>query len=190
MPYRSTKTQFVAVDQDVGDRRVLEQRLERRRGRASRRGCRRRSSSSSWVLSASRSTRTYCETSSCTCRRISSSGSFSSAERLISSISSAVQPHLGVEQLVRQQRVGRGAGAGAGGRRPGRARASAVTTGVCSAIGFGRRSSRRSAFLDRRRGRRRRRRRGAERSRGRRIFLGGKLRRDTARAELLHQRVL
>src|SRR3990167_8986338 len=43
-------------------------------------------SASSCVLSASRSTSTYCETSCWTWRRISSSGSFSSAERLISSI--------------------------------------------------------------------------------------------------------
>src|SRR5689334_21679679 len=43
-------------------------------------------SASSCLLSASRSTSTYCETSSCTCRWISSSGSFSSADRLISSI--------------------------------------------------------------------------------------------------------
>src|SRR5262245_11265536 len=41
---------------------------------------------SSCVLSASRSTSTYCDTSCCTCRRISSSGTLSSAERLISSI--------------------------------------------------------------------------------------------------------
>ena len=44
-------------------------------------------SESSWVFSASRSTKMYFETSSRTCSRISSSGSFSSAERLISSIS-------------------------------------------------------------------------------------------------------
>src|SRR5262245_30397016 len=42
---------------------------------------------SSWVLSARRSARMYCDTSCWTCLRISSSGSFSSAERLISSIS-------------------------------------------------------------------------------------------------------
>ena len=42
---------------------------------------------SSWVLSASRSTTMYCVTSCWMCARISSSGSFSSAERLISSIS-------------------------------------------------------------------------------------------------------
>src|SRR5688572_19633489 len=45
-----------------------------------------KSSSSCW-LSASRSTRMYCVTSCLTCARISSSGSFSSADRLISSIS-------------------------------------------------------------------------------------------------------
>ena len=45
-----------------------------------------KSSSSCW-LSASRSTRMYCVTSCLMCARISSSGSFSSAERLISSIS-------------------------------------------------------------------------------------------------------
>ena len=44
-------------------------------------------SDSSCVLSASRSASTYCDTSCWTCRRISSSGSFSSAERLVSSIS-------------------------------------------------------------------------------------------------------
>ena len=44
-------------------------------------------SASSCVLSASRSASTYCDTSCWTWRRISSSGSFSSAERLISSIS-------------------------------------------------------------------------------------------------------
>src|SRR5262245_43414510 len=42
---------------------------------------------SSWALSASRSTITYCATSCWIWARISSSGSFSSAERLISSIS-------------------------------------------------------------------------------------------------------
>src|SRR5262245_7145106 len=40
----------------------------------------------SCVLSGRRSTSTYCETSCWTCRRISSSGTLSSAERLISSI--------------------------------------------------------------------------------------------------------
>src|SRR5262245_31772733 len=44
-------------------------------------------SSSSWALSARRSATVYCETSAWTCRRTSSSGIFSSAERLISSIS-------------------------------------------------------------------------------------------------------
>ncbi len=42
---------------------------------------------SSWVFSASRSLTVYCVTSRWMCCRISSSGSFSSAERLISSIS-------------------------------------------------------------------------------------------------------
>src|SRR3569832_1368806 len=41
---------------------------------------------SSWALSASRSVSTYCDTSCVTCARICSSGSLSSAERLISSI--------------------------------------------------------------------------------------------------------
>src|SRR5581483_489622 len=41
---------------------------------------------SSCVWRGRRSTSTYCETSCCTCRRISSSGTLSSAERFISSI--------------------------------------------------------------------------------------------------------
>ena len=44
-------------------------------------------------------------TSCCTCRRISSSGSLSRAERLMSSIRRAMQTHLGVEQLVAKQRT-------------------------------------------------------------------------------------
>src|SRR5450755_4374919 len=43
-------------------------------------------SASSWVFSANRSASTYFDTRCWTCLRISSSGSFSSAERLISSI--------------------------------------------------------------------------------------------------------
>src|ERR1043166_9154396 len=43
-------------------------------------------SSSSWALSARRSASVYCDTSTCTCRRTSSSGIFSRTERLSSSI--------------------------------------------------------------------------------------------------------
>src|SRR5579883_763745 len=69
---------------------------------------------SSWALSASRSTRMYCETSCWTCLRISSSGSFSSAERLISSISLRCSRTLASSSLSVSSGFGAGAAACAG----------------------------------------------------------------------------
>ena len=62
---------------------------------------------SSWVLSASRSTTMYCVTSCWMCARISSSGSFSSAEQVDLLDQPTVQANLGVEQLVGMQRIDR-----------------------------------------------------------------------------------
>ena len=62
-------------------------------------------SSSSCVLSARRSTSTYCETSCWTCRRISSSGQLLQRRKIDLLDQPPMQAHLGVEQLVAEQRT-------------------------------------------------------------------------------------
>src|SRR6516225_3662909 len=86
---------------------------------------------SSWALSARRSTRMYCETSCWTCLRISSSGSFSNAERLISSISLRCSRTLASSSFSVSSGLAdcgaAGSGAGSGVGRVANAGASATT---------------------------------------------------------------
>src|ERR1700690_3384620 len=70
-------------------------------------------SASSCVFSASRSASTYCDTSCWTCRRVSSSGSFSNAERLISSISRRCRRTLASSSLSLSSRSVAGCSGGA-----------------------------------------------------------------------------
>src|SRR5450756_2877761 len=77
---------------------------------------------SSCVFSASRSASTYCDTSCWTCRRVSSSGSFSSAERLISSISRRCSRTLASSSLSLSSRSAAACGCNCGA-------GSAVTSG-------------------------------------------------------------
>src|SRR5450631_280299 len=71
-------------------------------------------SASSCVFSASRSASTYCDTSCWTCRRVSSSGNFSSAERLISSISRRCRRTLASSSLSLSSRSAAACGCNGG----------------------------------------------------------------------------